>query len=135
MAPVATHGQIVNHFLELAAHHNLNGNWQTSLDNHKWDIPNSQTYINGVAMEIDRDYDTGWLLEVVDRETAIVHYTVVVAFGGPLMDDDGHFVSWTHDSSIYERQVVGTFFDRKVSIEEACVWAIPIIFGMVENGC
>jgi hypothetical protein len=131
---VATHGQIVHHFLELTANKNLDGNWQTSLDNHKWSIPNTQTYINGVAMEIDRDYDMGWLIEVVDSQTSTVSYIVVVTYGGPIMDDDGNFVSWKHDSSIYERQVVGTFFDRKVSIEEACAWAVPIIFGMVDNG-
>lgn len=133
--PVATRDQIVWHFLELLAVRPDDVracNWGTDIGRPSmWEIPGTDTYINGVVMEIDLDYYYGYLLELVDRETSVVSYCVVTAFHGALVDDDV-LVSWDHDSSVYEGNV-GTFFDRSFHTEQACAWAVGQIFGLIDS--
>ncbi len=60
--------QIVHHFLEVE--NKAGTNWGTSSERpSRWDIPDTTTYINGVMVTIDNDYEMAYLLEVCDRNT------------------------------------------------------------------
>ena len=118
----ARHDQIVRAFLAIPHARLINFNWGTAPDEHRdeWHV-NDETYINGVPLIVDLDYEMGYLLEVVDRTTSQVSYLVVVRF--PYEE---------HDSMMYEG-VVGTFFDREIDVQEASVWALDRIYGLLDN--
>lgn len=42
-------------------------NWGTALDNSIWHV-GEHTYINGIMLNVDFDYEGMWLLEVCDRD-------------------------------------------------------------------
>ena len=123
------------HFLELLATRPEDVrtcNWGTDIERPSmWDIPNTDTQINGVVLEIDLDYYYGYLLELVDRESRVVSYCAIAAFHGPRVDE-GELIKWDHDSSLYEGQV-GTFFERTFHTDDACAWAVGQIFALIDS--
>lgn len=116
---VATHNQIVQAFLRIPFEHRVQHNWGLAPYEHRHEWRIGDTYINGIALTVDRDYEMGYLLEVVDQTSSQVSYVVVVR--GP---------GW-HDSIMMDRPV-GTFFERTIDSEEACTWAVRMIFGLLE---
>ncbi len=91
-----------------------------------WDI-DGDTYINHVPLTLDRDWDMGYLFEVVEGSTSVVSYLVVVCFGGP--DETGR-----HDcDSEWWPGDAGTFFDRRVSKLDVSLWAVSKIHGLFDS--
>jgi hypothetical protein len=91
-----------------------------------WDV-DGDTYINSVALTLDRDYLMGYLFEVVEGSTSVISYLVLVTFYGP--DENGqaeHDAEWWPDDA-------GTFFDRKVDLHTVSQWAITKMFGLIES--
>ena len=118
----ATHDQIVQAFLAIPYARRTQFNWGTAPDEYRdeWHV-NDETYINGIPLTVDLDFEMGYMVEAVDRTTSVVSYLVVVTFAF-----EGH------DSMMYEGEV-GTFFDRKVDGQEASVWALDRIYGLLEH--
>ena len=114
----ATRTDIINTFLST--------NTKEPSDGSRWDV-DDDTYINYVPLTIDRDYDMGYLLEVVERSTSVVSFLVVVTFGGP--DRDGR---WDYDGEWWPEDV-GTFFDRKVDISTVSQWAVGKVYGLMDS--
>ena len=115
----ATREQIVGHFLRLP---DLSGNWGTSIDgNDKWNV-DEDTYINGIVLTVDGDYDMGYLVEVVERGVpSAVSYVCIVTFPGE-----------EHDSQWYPKDA-GTFFDRTIPQDEIAVWGVRSVYGLWES--
>lgn len=93
----------------------------------RWDV-DEDTYINNVMLTLDRDYEMGYLLEIVERSSSAVSYLVVVTFPGLTA---GLWDHQTHDSEWYPGDV-GTFFDRRVSSLDAQLWAVSKIHGLLD---
>ena len=109
----ATREKVVNKFLLLDYSEWTQTNWGLNPDKGYWDI-NENTYINGVPLIIDLDFEMGYLLEIVEKDIGKVSYLVIAA------------TTHGYDSVLYDGEV-GTFFDRTVSVFEAIQWAAPII--------
>jgi hypothetical protein len=127
----ATQDQIVWHFINMR---DTSGNWGTC-ECHgaecKWNV-DADTYINGIVVTVDGDYYMGYLLEVVERESSVVSYVTIVTFYGPKLDSDGDVISQDHDS-MWHPADCGTFFDRKVQIEDAAMWGVRTVYGLWES--
>jgi hypothetical protein len=83
-----------------------------------WHV-DDDTYINGVPLIVDRDLRSGYLLEIVERDTSTVSYVVIAITG------NGHQSAWwEHDA--------GTFFDRNVDTETVSAWALGVIYGLFD---
>ena len=91
-----------------------------------WDV-DGDTYINSVALTLDRDYLMGYLLEVVEGSTSVISYLVLVTFYGP--DENGQA---EHDAEWWPGDA-GTFFDRKVDLHTVSQWAVTKMFGLIES--
>lgn len=115
----ATQDQIVHKFLRLNYSEWMGANWGLHRDRDYWNVGEG-TYINGIPLIVDLDYQMGFLLEIVERESGAVSYLVIVT--GP----NGH------DSAWYDEEV-GTFFDRSLSIFEAMYWGTHKIEGLLEG--
>jgi hypothetical protein len=115
----ATQDQIVHKFLSLDYSEWTATNWGLNRDRKYWDV-DEDTYINGIPLIVDLDLEMGYLLEIVERESSIVSYMVIVT---------GHH---GHDSMWYEGEV-GTFFEREVSVFEVMLWAVKKIEGLLEG--
>lgn len=107
----ATWDEIVHHFLQyqgLLAHRE---NWGYRHHN-----VNDETYINGVPLIVDLDFECGYLLEIVDRTENTRSFGVIVTapYGRG------------HDSRMYNEGP--EFFDYS----EAATWGTSIIFGLLE---
>ena len=124
----ATHDEIVAHFLTMLGRRDgfiTRCNWGTAYDNSPWEVGDTGTYINGVLLTIDMDYEMGWLLEVVDGgEPSLVNFVVIVTtpYGRG------------HDSMMYEPDC-GTFFERTEAADYSVVshWAVTKIYGLLES--
>ena len=93
-------------------------NWGTAADNSIWHV-GKYTYINGIMLNIDFDYEGMWLLEVCDRDpddhsdpTAAVRWLVVGTAHGET------FHAW------YPLTETQTFFDRTVNAWDVIPWAV-----------
>lgn len=130
----ATREGIVHHFLDMCVHGTVSGNWGTC-ECHgtycKWNV-DADTYINGIIVTVDGDYLMGYVLEVVERESAVVSYVTIVTFFGPKVDSDGDLISWDHDSQWHPKDC-GTFFDRNVHSDEAGMWGVSTVYGLWES--
>lgn len=75
----ATGNQIVGHFRDLSYQHKTVHNWGTCGPScpESWDVPGTDTYINGVMLTIDQDYEMAHLLEVVERSSGMVSHLAV----------------------------------------------------------
>lgn len=91
-----------------------------------WDV-DGDTYINSVALTLDRDYLMGYLLEVVEGSTSVVSYLVLVTFYGP--DENGYA---EHDAEWWPGDA-GTFFERRVDLHTVSQWAVTKMFGLIES--
>jgi hypothetical protein len=126
----ASQTDIVSLLLGITAYERFTCNWGMHPEPSFWDV-DDDTYINGIVMTIDKDYIVGSLLEIVERSSGVVSYLAVVEFHGPVLlgvqiqvrDWDAE---WYPDSA-------GTFFDRKVSQEQACTWAVGKIHGLIDS--
>ena len=114
----ATREQVVQHFLSLKYSEWTQTNWGLHSDRTYWYV-DEDTYINGVPLIIDLDFEMGYLLEIVEKLTGVVSYVVVVTG-----TDE-------HDSTWYEKDI-GTFFDRNMDTFEMIRWATPQIEGLLE---
>ena len=113
---IATWQQIVNHFTNLP---DLSGNWGTSFDNSKWDVT-AKTYINGIMLTIDCDFEMGYLIEVVDRTSGQLSYGVIVnSLHGVL-------------SHQYE-QDAGIFFQRNIDNQSISSWGVQEIYRLLKS--
>ena len=124
----ATWDQVVRHFLQMKPEDRVFYNWGTAIDNSIWDV-NGETYINGIVLTIDYDYEVGWLIEIVDKTNSVVNYGVIVSWPAPDAIGRG---GRGHDSMIFDKRV-GTFFDRQIDSLEVCEWAVPVIHGLLEG--
>ena len=115
----ATALDIFDHWLEMDALVRLKCNWCTAQDNSIWNVTDD-TYINGCMLTLDRDYMMGWLLEIVEHESGVVNYLVMVS------TPYGRDVFW------YDLKQVGTFFDRTVDQAEVTAWALSKMYGSME---
>ena len=118
----ATREQIVHYFLSLDYGEWTRANWCLHEDRNYWDV-DEDTYINGVPLIVDLDYLMGYLLEVVEKDSNVVSYVVIVTGFG------GHDSSWWGDN---QERLVGTFFDRDVEVWEAMKWAVGKVEGLLE---
>lgn len=120
---VATVPEIVAHFNALEDH---GGNWMTAFDNSKWDVT-TETYINGIMMELDFDYRMGYLIMAVDRETSICTYVAIARYHG--RREDGTFEC---DHQVYGR--THKFFEVEDDLQEdVLVWGVRSILQMVAS--
>jgi hypothetical protein len=115
----ATQDQIVHKFLSLNFAEWTATNWGLHKDRTYWNV-GDDTYINGVPLIVDLDFEMGYLLEIVERKSSVVSYMVIVT--GPR----------GHDSEWYDKEV-GTFFDRDVQVFEVMAWATKKIEGLLEG--
>ena len=115
----STRERIVRHFLSLKYGEWTSANWGLHSDRTYWDV-DEDTYINGVPLIVDLDFNMGYLLEIVERKSSVVSYIVIVTISGD------------HDSEWYPENV-GTFFDRNVDVFDAIRWATPQIEGLLEG--
>lgn len=92
----------------------------------RWDV-DDDTYINHIHVTVDCDYHMGYLLEIVERDTSVVSFLVVVTFYGP--DRLGR---WNHDSEWYP-DPIGTFFDRSVGLHTVGSWAVEKVYGLIDS--
>ena len=92
-----------------------------------WDV-DGDTYINNVILTFDRDYEMGYLLEVVEGSTSVLSYLVIVTFPGLTA---GRWDHQGYDSEWYPGDA-GTFFDRRVSGLNVQLWAIPKMHGLLD---
>lgn len=75
--------RVMDHFYGIPYLERCGSNWGTDTRAGGvsiWDIPDSSTYINGIMLTIDHDYEMGYLLEVCDRsedgETYVSHLMI-----------------------------------------------------------
>lgn len=115
----ATQDQIVHKFLSLKFSEWTSANWGLHRDRTYWNV-GDDTYINGVPLIVDLDFEMGYLLEIVERETSAVSYMVIVTG------------TRGHDSEWYPEDV-GTFFDRDIRVFEVMKWATRTIEGLLEG--
>lgn len=113
---------IVSHFQGIPYPERAGSNWGLHWDPTYWDV-DEDTYINGVLMVIDFDYDIGSLLEIVEKSTGTVSYLVVMEFSG--WDSKPDF-EWYPNP-------VGTFYERTVSKYEVSRWAVDKIYGLYDS--
>ena len=130
--PPATSLEIVYTFMALPSSHVINYNWGTAMkreDSALWNIPETDTYINGVVLTVDSDYWMGYLLEAVDRTSGCITFIAVNLYHG--RRGDGWY---DHDFLTYEKPT-GVFFDRTDEADYAIVgqWAVSVIYGMAES--
>jgi len=117
----ASKTEIVDHLINIPQLDRYNYNWGChDYDRTFWNV-DDDTYINGILLMIDMDIEHGSLLEIVERSTSVVSYLAVVE----LLPD-------YHDAEWYPNPV-GTFFDRNVSQEQACAWAVGKIYGLRDS--
>ena len=91
-----------------------------------WDI-DGDTYINDVILTLDRDYEMGYLLEVVEKSTGVLAYLVVVTHNGANLD------GYTEHDAEWWPGDAGTFFDRRVDLHTVSQWAVTKMFGLIES--
>lgn len=115
----ATREQIVGHFLRLPDEAVVKYNWGLGGCAYPdlWNV-DDDTYINGVPLTVDLDWDMGWLIEVVERDTSAMSYLVVVT------TPKGHRSQWWDSDA-------GTFFDRKVTGAAIAAWGAMTIHGLL----
>lgn len=77
--PAATGEQIVYHFINLSSPEKFTMNWGCTGPDHTgfWDVPDTDTYINGVMLWLDQDYEMAYLLQVVERGPGMVTYLAI----------------------------------------------------------
>ena len=83
-----------------------------------WNV-DDDTYINGVPLIVDRDLASGYLLEIVERDTSAVSFVVVA------MTPNGHQSAWWEPDA-------GAFFERNFDTEQISAWAVQVIYGLFE---
>lgn len=126
----ASKTDIVTHLLDISSVERFNCNWGMHPEPSFWDV-DDDTYINGIVMTIDKDYVIGSLLEIVEQSSGVVSYLAVVEFHGPVFVGVQIAVrDW--DAEWYPNPV-GTFFDRNISQEQACTWAVEKIHGLIDS--
>jgi hypothetical protein len=126
----ASQTDIVSHLLNIDSIQRFTCNWGMHPEPSFWDV-DDDTYINGIVMTIDKDYILGSLLEIVERSSGVVSYLAVVEFHGPVFVGVEIAVrDW--DAEWYPNPV-GTFFDRNISQEQACAWAVGKIHGLIDS--
>lgn len=113
---------IVAHLGQIPLSERVNCNWGLHEDSTFWEV-DDDTYINGIVMTIDFDYDISSLLEIVEKSSGVVSYLVVVEFPGFSRDWDAEWYP----------NPVGTFFDRTVDRFEVCAWAVEKIHGLHQS--
>ena len=68
-AEPATAEQIIAHFYSMDWVKRISCNWGTDSERPSiWEVPNTTSYINGVMVTMDFDFDMAFLLEVCDRD-------------------------------------------------------------------
>jgi hypothetical protein len=95
-------------------------NWGTAMDNSIWHV-GKWTYINGIIMHIDFDYEGMWLLEVCDRDPDDHSDPTQVRW---LAVATGHWpegVTLKHEW--YPATEPQVFFKRSVNTWEVITWA------------
>jgi hypothetical protein len=130
--PPATSTEVIYTFMAIPHRHLIAHNWGTAMkreDAALWNIPETDTYINGVILTVDGDYWMGYLLEAVDRTSGCLTFIAVNLYHG--RRGDGWF---DHDYMTYDKQV-GVFFDRTDDADYSVVgqWAVSRIYGMAES--
>jgi hypothetical protein len=88
----ATAVQIAHHFSEIPYTTKTQGNWGCVAETPSpWDIPGTTTYINGIMLIIDQDFEMGFLLEICDRpegksgETWVTHFAIEIRHTTPVL--------------------------------------------------
>lgn len=131
--PPATGEEVIQHFLLITAERgwsNLLGvNWCTDAGRPSvWDVPGTDSYINGVPIVLDQDFYMGFVLEVVDRESSRVRYAALSTFHGHGEDEDGN-IEWDHSATWFPEDI-GIFFERKQKKAELYQWGVQEILAM-----
>jgi len=80
--PAASGTEIVAAFMEIPFAERFTQNWGTGMQKpSKWDIQGTSTYINGMMLSIDCDFEQAYLLEICDRRggnTWVTHLALEV---------------------------------------------------------
>jgi len=129
--PPATAEEIVDAFIRIPWHNRFDHNWGTAMeksDNDLWNV-NENTYINGMMLHVDFDFNLGYLLECVDGTLGTMRYIAIVTFYG--ISDGGR---QEHDYAVYEPDC-GTFFKRTEEADQLTVaqWGVKEIYRMERN--
>lgn len=102
----------------------LDGNWGTGVHNgsgigtSRWDVTDN-VYINGVLVTIDGDFEMGYVIEVVERDSSAVEWFTVTTF--PRENPDG---TWMHACTRYPVDRPQFFFDRTVDHRTVSLWGV-----------
>jgi hypothetical protein len=98
-------------------------NWGTAIDNSIWNV-GRWTYINGIMVHVDFDFEGMWLLEVCDRDKE------AIGPGNPTMVRwlavaTGHWPNNQHTKHRWFPAIEPqTFFERTVHSWDVIKWAM-----------
>jgi hypothetical protein len=96
-------------------------NWGTAFDNSIWHV-GEWTYINGIILHIDFDFEGAWLVEVCDRDPGHTADPTAVRW---LAIATGH---WPDDIDLryawYQSPEPQEFFKRSVSQWDVIQWMV-----------
>ena len=122
---------IVAHLGQIPLSERVNCNWGLDEDSTFWEV-DDDTYINGILMTIDMDFDIGSLLEIVEKSSSVVSYLAVFEFSVFRSQGPDNFPAWVWDAEWYPNSV-GTFSNRSVTYHEVCAWAVEKIYGLRQS--
>lgn len=124
MTEPATPEEIVATFNALSFREIVCHNWGTCGRDcaASWDA-NDETYINGVMLTLDFDFEMGYLLHTVDRTTSLCRYITVHQRHGPRPDG-----SIDHEFEVLPFE--NEFFDRSADYVVICQEAVASIYRM-----
>lgn len=88
-----------------------------------WDV-NPETYVNGVLMTLDFDFEMGYLIQAVDRTTSRCRYVAILQRHGRRKDGSiDHTFEWAPDTH--------EFFDKEFDRVQICQWGVASIYRML----